>query len=290
MELAGTSAVITGGGNGIGRAIALALADHGVNVGIADLDGAAAQAVADEVAAKGVKSFGMAVNVMNEGEVIALADKAWDSFGSVNLLFNNAGVGQPTKPLLKTTQADLDWVMGVNFGGVMNGVRVFGPRFVKSGQPCRIVNTGSEHSLGFAHAYAGIYTASKHAVLGLSEILRAELPDHVGVSVICPGLTETSLWRSSERRPEEFGGSVPVPEGGDAVMKHGLSSEQVADKVIAGLQGDEFYIITHAHIVDYAAVRAHEVAEAAARIAPRYDGDEALRVENVLQTLRDISV
>lgn len=290
MDLHGKSAVITGGGNGIGRAIALGLAAKGVNVGIADIDGTAANAVAEEATALGVQAFGMAVNVMDEAQVTALADKAWAVFGSVHLLFNNAGVGQETKPLLKTTKADLDWVMGVNFGGVMNGIRVFGPRFVDSGEACRIINTGSEHSLGFAHAYAGIYTASKHAVLGLSEILRAELPDNVGVSVICPGLTDSSLWRSTERRPDEFGGSAAAREGGDAVMKRGLSSEEVAAKTIAGVEAGEFYIITHAHIADYAAARADEIADAAARMSPRYEGDEELRVENVLQFLRDLSV
>ncbi len=286
MQIAGNSAVVTGGGNGIGRAIALALARRGADVAVADIELDAAEQVAAEVAAEGVRSLAIAADVTRPEDVTALAETAWRAFGGVQLLFNNAGVIQPTKPLADTSREDFDWCFAVNVGGVMNCIREFAPRFVASGARCWIVNTGSEHSLGVPHLYAGLYTATKHAVLGLSDVLRRELPDRVGVSVLCPGIVESTLWRASERRQDRFGGAVPADPAAAATMQMGLPAEQVAQAVIAGVEAGNFYILTHPHVVEYARSRWQELEEAFAAQAPRYAGDDAYDVKEIIRRSR----
>ncbi len=285
MELAGTSAVVTGAGNGIGRAIALALAAEGVNVAVADIEEDAAARVASEAAEHGVGSLAMRVDVVEEDHLRQLADRAWERFGSVELLFNNAGVIHPMKPLVETSASELDWCFGVNVGGVMNGIRVFGPRFVASERACWIVNTGSEHSLGVPHLQAGLYTATKHAVLGLSDVLRRELPEGVGVSVLCPGIVESTLWRATERRHEAYGGAEPGNELGAAAMALGLPAEDIAARALRGVRDEEFFIVTHPHVVEIAEERWRGAEAAFAAQAPRYDGDEQYAADNVLARL-----
>ena len=279
--------MVTGGGNGIGRAIALELAGRGASVAVADIELDAAESVAREVARHGVKSLAVAVDVAREEDVAELAQRAWSSFGSVELLFNNAGVMPPAGPLLRLTGSDFDWCFAVNVGGVMNGIRIFAPRFVASGRPAWIVNTGSEHSLGVPHLYGGAYTASKHAVLGLSDVLRRELPAHVGVSVLCPGITQSTLWRATERRPDEHGGPQTADPANAAAMEMGMPVTEVARKVLAGVENGDFYIVTHPHVVEIARERWSGVQDAFAAQAPRYPGDEAYDVKEVLRRLKE---
>jgi NAD(P)-dependent dehydrogenase (short-subunit alcohol dehydrogenase family) len=262
------------------------LARRGADVAVADIELDAAEQVAAEVAAEGVRSVAIAADVTRPEDVTALADEAWRVFGSVQLLFNNAGVIQAPRRLVETTRADFDWCFAVNVGGVMNCIREFAPRFLASGTRCWIVNTGSEHSLGVPHLYSGLYTATKHAVLGLSDVLRRELPEHVGVSVLCPGIVESTLWRASERRQERFGGAVPADPAAAATMQMGLPAEQVAQAVIAGVEAGNFYILTHPHVVEYARSRWQELEEAFAAQAPRYPGDEAYDVNEIIRRSR----
>ncbi len=287
MKIAGTSAVVTGGGNGIGRAVSLALARNGANVAVADIELDAAAAVATEIERMGLKSLAVAVDVSREDDVVDLADEAWSAFGSVELLFNNAGVMPPGGPLIGVAKADFDWCFSVNVGGVMNGIRVFAPRFIESAKPAWIVNTGSEHSLGVPHLFGGAYTASKHAVLGLSDVLARELPKHVGVSVLCPGITQSTLWRATERRPQDRGGPLAGDPAGAAAMALGMPVEQVAERVIAGVETETFFIMTHAHVVEIARERWDAVAQAFAAQVPRHPGDEVYEVNEVMRRLRD---
>ncbi len=286
MNLNGKSAVVTGGGNGIGRAICLALAGEGVNVAVADIEADAARGVAGEAAELGVQAIGVATDVTDEASVAALADAAWEAFGSVEILVNNAGVAQNSMPLARTSAQDLDWIFAVNVGGAMNGVRVFAPRFLASGGPCRIVNTASEHALGVPHLGGGLYTASKHALLGLSDVLRRELPDPVQVSVLCPGIVESTLWRASERRQDSFGGASPAPETAGAFMSQvGMPAEEVAAAAVEGIRQGRFFIVTHPHAVKFAESRWEEIGRAFAEQAPRREGDERYDLEPIMQRM-----
>ena len=286
MELEGRTAVVTGGGNGIGRAIALALAERGANVAVVDVEKEAAERVAGEAGANGVAAAACGVDVRNADAVQKLAEDCWSRFGSVELLFNNAGVIAEMGPVWLTDPLDVEWVLGVNLVGVLNGLRAFVPRFIASGAPAWVVNTGSEHSLGLPHAMAGVYNASKHAVLGLSDMLRAELPENVGVSVLCPGLVESTMWKATERRPDELGGAAAGPEGNAAVMSCGLPASAVAEKVIEALENEYFFILTHPHVAEIAWRRAEEIGNAFAAQAPRYDGDDRYDVNNVFRRLQ----
>ena len=286
MNLQGNTAVVTGGGNGIGRALCLAFAGQGVNVAVADIDGAAAQAVAGEAEEAGVEAVGVATDVTDETSVNALADAAWSAFGSVEILVNNAGVMHPTAPLASTTGADFDWVFSVNVRGAMHGIRAFVPRFIASGRECRVVNTASEHALGVPHIGGGLYTASKHALLGLSDVLRRELPEPVKVSVLCPGIVASTLWRASERRQSDFGGSEPAPEAAGAFMNQiGMPAGEVAARAVEGIRTGEFYIVTHPHAVGIAQARWVELERAFATQAPRREDDGKYDLEPIMRQL-----
>ncbi len=287
MELSGTSAVITGGGNGIGRAIAIALARDGANVAVADLEQDAAESVAREVEALGVKSLATQADVTRERDLERLADDAWAAFGSVELLFNNAGVGAGRAPAYGFSADDVRWILGVNVEGVLNGIRVFAPRFIEGGRESRIVNTGSEHSLGIPFPGAAVYTASKHAVLAISDALRAELPEHVGVSVFCPGWVATSIWRSSERRPERFGGPREAnPAAGRISAENAMSADEAAAMVLRQIREGRFYLLTHPHVIEYARTRWEDVETAFAEQAPRYEGDDRYDVAKAIARIR----
>ena len=132
---------------------------------------------------------------------------------------------------------------------------------------------------------AGIYTATKHAVLGLSDVLRAELPDHVGVSVLCPGIVESTLWRASERRQQTYGGAEAANELGAAAMALGLPAKEIADRVVAGIRDEAFLIVTHPHVVEIAEARWREAESAFAEQAPRYAGDEQYRADAIIARL-----
>ena len=286
MDLTGKSAVVTGGGNGIGQALCFALAKEGVNVAVADIDAAAASAVADEVRAAGVEALGIATDVTDEDAVNALADEAWGAFGEVHILVNNAGVMHGTTPLAETSAADFDWVFAVNVRGAMNGIRAFVPRFIAAGHESHVVNTASEHALGVPHIGAGLYTASKHALLGLSDVLRRELPEHVKVSVLCPGIVASTLWRASERRHEAYGGSESAPEMAGAFMHQvGMAAETVAAQAVDGIRRGEFYIVTHPHAVGIAEARWAEQEAAFATQAPRREDDAKYDLEPIMRQL-----
>ena len=286
MDLNNKVAVITGGGNGIGKALSASLANAGAKVVIADIELEAAAAVKAELTADGHQSRAVQVDVSDEPSVIALRDAAVETFGSVDILVNNAGVMHATKPLFATTTADLGWVFSVNVGGVMNGIRSFVPLFVEQGTPAWILNTASEHSLGVPHLGGGLYTASKHAVLGLSDVLRRELPEYIGVSVLCPGITGTTLWKASERRQDRYGGAEAGSEQAGAAMQHiGMPVEDVAEATIRGLEEEAFFIVTHPHAVEFGKSRWDEIESAFATQAPRFEGDEKYDLNVVLKQL-----
>ena len=186
-QLEGAVAVVTGGGSGIGRGIALALARAGSTVVVADIDAERAERVAAEVQSRGGEATGVACDVTDRDAVEDLAGSAWARHGHVDLVANNAGVFPKFASVLDTDEREARWVLEVNLMGVWYGCAAFGKRFVDQGTPAHILNTGSENSVGIPHTHAAFYTASKHGVLALSDVLRRELPDFVGVSVLCPG-------------------------------------------------------------------------------------------------------
>lgn len=245
-ELRGKTSVITGAASGIGRAMALAFAAEGMNVVVADIEQAPADAVAGEVRATGVGAIAVRTDVADRRSVGALADRAYAEFGAVHLLCNNAGVVS-FRTVQQTKDSDWDWVLAVNLHGVVYGLQAFLPRLLAQGGEAHIVNTASIAGLIPVELFGHVsYTTSKYAVVGLSESMRLELAaDNIGVSVLCPGGVRTRLGDAGRNRPAVFGGAEPPRPGlGDGVLA-GMDPADVARMVVRGVVDNRLYILTH---------------------------------------------
>jgi len=266
----GKVAVVTGAGSGIGRGIALALAEQGCHVVVTDIDGSSAGHVAAEVESRGVQSRAAGLDVTDRDAVEAIADYAWAEFGHVEICVNNAGVFPPLSRAINIKEADARWVLDVNLMGAWYGCSAFGRRFLEQEGETHILNTCSENSLGVAHAGAAFYTASKHALLGLSDVLRYEMPERIGISILCPGMVKTNLQGSVARRHERYGGAKEVtPREG-----MGLDPEEVGHRAVEGIERGDFYIVTHPPVRDIAQERSNEILDAFDAQAPRVPGVE----------------
>src|SRR5262249_1390978 len=195
-------AVITGGGSGIGAAMASAFAARGARLVLADIDPAALERTAGALRATGAEVLTVRTDVGDPAQVRALADAAVDRFGAVHVVCNNAGIAL-FGPMASATHADWEYTMRVDFWGVVHGVETFVPLLLKQGQGGHMVNTASMAGL-VGMQWLGVYCAAKFAVVGLTESLHRELtPQGIGVSVLCPMIVQTDINRNSVRnRPE----------------------------------------------------------------------------------------
>jgi NAD(P)-dependent dehydrogenase (short-subunit alcohol dehydrogenase family) len=235
-------AVVTGSGEGIGRGIAFALAQAGAHIAIADINIDSATSVAMELTTAGHTAAAFHVDVANPESVIALAEVVERSLGPTHILCNNAGV-MLDGPLVDASDTDWQWVIGVNFFGVIHGVRAFIPQ-LRANQGGHIVNTGSMAGLApRPHLDYGIYSASKAAVVSYSENLRAELaPQGIGVSVLCPSTVATRIWEADRNRPADLGPGRPVPRPHRA--SDAIDGTAVGALVLRGIIEDRPYIFT----------------------------------------------
>lgn len=239
-------AVITGGANGIGRDIGRALAAEKCHVVVSDLDQAACETVAAELRETGVKAMARACDITQEDQIEALANAAWDEFGRVDILFNNAGVGAGMAPAVKTSDDNLRWVFEVNFFGNWNSCMHFARRFIEQGSEAHICNTASENAIGWPMPFMAGYNASKAAVLGYSGMLRHELPPHVTLSVLCPGWTQTEIGKSGALRPDAFGGPKEAGPGFPTEGTHiPYAVETVGAHTLEQIKKGAFYIFPH---------------------------------------------
>ncbi len=237
-------AVVTGGGSGIGRALTLALAREGARVVVADVDEAAMERVTREVRGHGVESLAVRTDVTDLGQVQALAERAWKTFGAVHVLCNNAGVAA-WGGLEKATHHDWQWVLGVNLWGVIHGVEAFVPRMIAGGQRGHVVNTASMAGL-IASQGLGVYNTSKYAVVGLSETLAKDLkPYGIGVSVLCPMGVETRIRESERSRPAALRNEAGTAEAAVELIGRYLTPDTVAGMVLDAIRRGELYVITH---------------------------------------------
>jgi NAD(P)-dependent dehydrogenase (short-subunit alcohol dehydrogenase family) len=233
----GQVAVVTGGGSGIGRALVDAFGARGLAVVVADVEVEALEHVRRDLEVAGVPVLIRRTDVRDAGDVQGLASDVMSRFGRVDVVCNNAGVISPPSPAWEQSAEDWLWTVQVNLLGVANGIRAFVPHFVAAGRG-HVVNTSSIAGLttipGGGNA---AYSATKHAVVGLSETLRLELglvAPAVGVSVLCPGPVPTRIHDAGRNRPRELLGSEA---GGTALPKpdFGLDLERVDATVVAAL-------------------------------------------------------
>ena len=242
-------AVVTGGGSGIGRALAEAFAREGGRVVVADVEESAATAVADGIRGRGGEALAARLDVTDLGQVQALADRAFADLGAVHVLCNNAGVALHGA-LQDATHRDWEWVLGVNLWGVIHGLEAFLPRMIAQGQPGHVVNTASMAGL-IASQGLGVYNASKYAVVGISETLVKDLrPHNIGVSVLCPLGVATRILQSARNRPAQLRNEREGTDSAVELIGKYLDPDTVASMVLAAVRANRLYVITHDESLD----------------------------------------
>jgi NAD(P)-dependent dehydrogenase (short-subunit alcohol dehydrogenase family) len=244
-SFAGKIAVVTGGGSGIGRALALALARDGARIVVADVDEADAGETVRLAAAAGAEALAVRTDVSDRRQVEALADRVYERFGATHVLCNNAGV-VVHGGLEAATWEDWQWVVGVNLWGVVHGLLAFVPRMIAGGEGGHVVNTASMAGL-IASQGLGVYNTTKYAVVGLSETLAKDLRPHgIGVTVVCPMGVATRIRQAGRNRPAALRGA-PSAGGASEVTLIGrtLDPDDVAGQTLAAVRGGELYVITH---------------------------------------------
>ena len=251
-DFSNSTAVITGAASGMGYAFAERFAAEGMNVVLADIEADALNAAVSRLEQQERSVVGIEVNTMQRESIESLRDQAIDRFGNIHVLCNNAGVVSSEDGgfhnLWEIPNATWDWVLGVNFFGVLYGIQTFLPHMVDHGEPGHVVNTSS---VGGIVAGSGAYSASKHGVLSISEGLYLDLRAsnaNISASVLCPGLVNTNLHSAERNRPDQFGGPTePADEdfaaemGWTAAMDPGNVAAQVWDAIV----NDTFYILPH---------------------------------------------
>lgn len=268
FEFEGRVAVITGAASGFGRAFADRGAARGMKLVLADVDGNALAQTVAALRASGADAIGVPTDVADPAQIEALALAALDAFGKVHLLFNNAGVGAGGF-LWENSANDWAWVFNVNVMGVAHGVRVFTPIMLRQGEPAHIVNTASVAGL-LSPPSMGVYNASKHAVVSLTETLYHDLRNagaQVGCSLLCPAFVPTGIADAERVRPDTLRNDAAPTRSQlaagkqlhRAVQSGRLSAADVADMTFDAIAAGRFYIITHPAILDTVRLRHDDI-------------------------------
>ena len=255
-DLKGKTAVVTGAASGIGKALAAKSCAEGMNVVLADVEEAALAKARDELGRGARNVISVVADVSQPRAVEELASKTLDAFGSVDLLFNNAGVGAGTT-IWESTLEDWTWVIGVNLWGVIHGIRTFVPIMLKQNRPAHIVNTASIAGLMKGH-HSAPYITTKHAVVALTEQLAVEferINAPIKASALCPSWVNTRINESGRNRPKDLLNKTeiqPTPEmlkwweQMQEFMKTTTPPGVIADAVFEeGIRKGKLYIIPH---------------------------------------------
>lgn len=268
-NLEGKTAFITGGANGIGFALAQAFLAEGMNVAIADVDADALAVAEKKLTGSNARVRAYQLDVTDRAQYSAVADQVGADLGPVHVVCNNAGVYRGGS-LDSVTYEDWDWVMGVNVGGVINGVQNWIKRIQKHGQGGHIVNTASMAGM-ISSPGLGVYNTSKFAVVGLSEALRDDLEESgIGVSVLCPGMVQTRILDSERTRPEELAPEDDTAESAarahsevmQLAMNTGIEPSEVAQLVVDGVKENRLYLFPHPELKGSAEARVQAILDA----------------------------
>ncbi|MFC8511489.1 SDR family NAD(P)-dependent oxidoreductase [Streptomyces sp. NPDC057257] len=262
MELqAGQVAVVTGAASGVGLAMARRFAAEGLKVVLADVEEAALDKAAAGLRAEGADVHARVVDVGERRQVLELAESAYETYGAVHVLCNNAGVGSGAEGRMWEHEPnDWKWAFSVNVWGVFHGIQAFLPHMIKSGQPGHVVNTSSADGGIAPLPTASVYAVTKAAVVTMTESLYAHLrAEHarVGASVLFPGphMLRTGLWESHRNRPERYAKERPrktpyrtLDQWESAMRAAGKEVdftpvEEVAELVVEGIRADRFWLL-----------------------------------------------
>jgi NAD(P)-dependent dehydrogenase (short-subunit alcohol dehydrogenase family) len=248
-DFTGKTAFVTGGASGIGLGLAKVFCNAGMKVVIADIRQDHLDLALEQLTAHRQNVHAVQLDVSDRAAYVRAADEAERAFGKVHVLCSNAGVNF-FAPIDECTYQDWDWLLSVNLGGVVNGIQTFVPRIKAHGEGGHIVNTGSMASF-ISGPGAGIYTTSKFAVRGLTECLRWSLaPVNIGVSLLCPGLVNSTIYESDKVRPDDLSqhtGPVDADFMSRLADLHqvGMDPVEVAEKVLHGMRNNDLYIFPH---------------------------------------------
>jgi len=248
-DIEGKVAFITGGASGVGLGMAEVFSKAGMKVAIADIRQDHLDDAVEYLKQRDVSVHTIRVDVTDREGMAQAAEETVRVFGKVHLLCNNAGINV-FKTVDESTYEDWDWITGINLDGVFNGIKSFLPHIEAHGEGGHIVNTASMAAF-VAGATAGIYTATKFAVRGMSESLRLSLADkRIGVSILCPGLVKSRIYESEQIRPENLTrADHKVDEEWtrqlEQVHQMGMEPVEVAEKTLRGIRNNDFYILSH---------------------------------------------
>jgi NAD(P)-dependent dehydrogenase (short-subunit alcohol dehydrogenase family) len=269
QQLRDRVAVVTGAASGIGLALCERFAAEGMRVVLADVEERALGAAAEALAQTGAKTLAVRTDVTSAESVDALAARAFEAFGGVHVVCNNAGVGGDAVPCWEQTLANWKWVLDVNLWGVIHGIRSFVPRMLQQGDEGHVVNTASMAGHISVPMFSP-YHASKFAVVTLSETLHFELAltgARLRASVLCPGFVKTRIMESDRNRPSAL--QTPgrkISEGERNFLSAyqefvgaGIPPTEVAGRVVDAIRAERFWIFPHPDALDAARTRMDSV-------------------------------
>ena len=251
-QFEGKTAVISGGAEGIGLSIAQALGDQKMNIVIADIDQENLQKAGSELEAAGISVLTVALNVADEAQWQEAANQALARFGKIHMVVNNAGVGGDTGPIENQDKKGWQWALDVNLMGVVYGAKIMTPLIKENGEGGWIVNVASMAGMGGV-PYLGAYTATKAAVVALSESWAGELEEKgIHVSVLCPAFVQTRIHESERNRPAQYqsdelrtSNENSFANSTKQMVESGIEVSIVGKRVVEALNDGEFYIFTH---------------------------------------------
>jgi len=250
----GKTVVISGGAEGIGFGIAQAMGKQGMNIVLADIDASQLEIAQEKLQKEGIEVLSVQMDVTNLGQWGNVASKALERFGKVHMLVNNAGVGSNPGSIEKTDDKDWRWVIDVNLMGVIYGTQTMVPLMKLHGEGGWLINVASMAGM-MGIPTAGAYTATKVAVVGMSESWYSELkPHNIQVSVLCPAFVKTRINLSNRNKPADLKtekensghlNSSAAAKHMQKVIDNGLSPKLVGERVVEAVNNKELYIFTH---------------------------------------------
>ena len=251
-QFADKTAIISGGAEGIGLSIAKALGEQKMNIVLADIDQKNLEKASLELRGSGISVLPVTLDVADEAQWHDAAQQAIERFGKIHMVVNNAGIGGDTGPIQNTQTKGWQWALDVNLMGVMYGAKVMVPLIKQHGEGGWIINVASMAGMG-GIPYNGAYTATKTAVVALSESWAAELQSKgIKVSVLCPAFVQTRIYDSDRNRPLKYQNDTATPTNEDSfadktkhLVENGIDVSIVGKRVVEALNDGELYIFTH---------------------------------------------
>jgi NAD(P)-dependent dehydrogenase (short-subunit alcohol dehydrogenase family) len=251
-QFTGKTAVISGGAEGIGLSIAKALGQQQMNIVIADINQERLQEAYVELKNAGIKVLAVVLNVADEAQWQNVAEQAIERFGKVHMIVNNAGVGGGSGSIEQQDAKAWQWTLDVNLMGVLYGAKAIVPLIKQHGEGGWVVNVASMAGMGGV-PYSGAYTATKTAVVALSESWSVELKEaDISVSVLCPAFVQTRIYESERNRPAAYQSDTAnaTAESSSSkkakqMVQNGIEVSIVGKRVVEALNQGELYIFTH---------------------------------------------